>query len=146
MKGYGMFEDLWPVVISIVGRGATDEEAEEYLRRLGRIYERKQKVLWLTHVTPFLHSNREHTKRFGTWLKEHRAEVDPYNKGVAFLTESAAFRFVLTTIFLIQPLGAPYKLVPTVEDAAKWLEQRAREENMRLPPGFAEKLPTLLTV
>lgn len=73
----------------------------------------------------------------GEWLKRHKPELQRYSAATALVVRSAAVRFMLTAIYLIQAPMIPTETFNTVDDAYAWLRARAEKEGTSIVPRSA---------
>jgi hypothetical protein len=113
-----------PVLVVEVNRGSTDAEHAAYLADLHRFYIENDLIAVVFHVkTRDLPSGAQQRAQ-GAWMKAHKTLLAEKGVGVAFVFPSAAFRFVLSAILLIQRLPHEYTIVGTLEEGLAWARGR----------------------
>jgi hypothetical protein len=60
-------------------------------------------------------------RRVGEWARDTRATVKALCRANAMVAPAPAFRFLLSSFLLIQPLPVPYRVVGDVDEGAEWL-------------------------
>ena len=65
--------------------------------------------------------------------------------GAALINTSAAFRFVLSAVFLIKPLAVPYQVCGKFADAEAFARKMAPTKHIVLPPRLRCPWPDLGT-
>jgi hypothetical protein len=83
--------------------------------------EDKGMVMWWTPEEGLL--PRGQRQRQGEWLKEHKEVISLYSAGTAIVMTSSVLRFVLATIYLIQPPFVPTEIFATMEQATAWVDE-----------------------
>lgn len=118
------FEDRWPIVIVSFGGQCTDREFADYLAQLDAYYTRAQKMAVILHTLPGYTPRRVDDQAQARWLKERRELLKQYCVGTSFVFHSMAMRFLLSAVFVVQPLPMPYQVCATLEEALRWSRDR----------------------
>jgi hypothetical protein len=66
----------------------------------------------------------EQRRRMGEWMRANRAELARKSRGTAYVFPGALFRFVLSTVFLVQRPPAPYIVTGTLDEAMTWAQRQ----------------------
>jgi hypothetical protein len=64
-------------------------------------------------------------------MRAHRDEMRAAGVGLAFVSSSAIFRFMLSSVFLIQRPPMPYVVVATLDEALAWAQLQLRKGTTR---------------
>jgi hypothetical protein len=118
------------VVVTFVGL-ATDVEFDNYLRGLDEIFARRQKVVTIVDATLAEITPAGQRQKQAAWLKTNVDVLRRYSLGTALVFTSPIFRFVLSTMFVVQPLPTPYVVVGQLDDALVWASTQVK--NSRPP-------------
>ncbi len=78
--------------------------------------------------------DRDLARRMGQWMKDTDAVTKELVCGAAIITASGAFRFLLSSVFLIKPMSCPYTVCASLEEAARFLHPVAAQRRLVLPP------------
>jgi len=136
-----VFDDsLWPLHITVTPNVASLEEIQRFMTMMEAVYARKQKFLAVAFVPGVLRQDRQTIKRYGEWMRDTRESVRLYSMGTVFITPSMLFRFVLSGLFLIQPLESPHEIVADIDAAVPWIASTLRSHGMPVPSRLAERL------
>ena len=137
-----MFRDEgWPLVYCAhSGLYASLDEVDVFLAGLEELYARKQPFVILNDLSQGGKRDNEQLSRIGAWMKAHRDEIARYNKGTCFVSQSTLFRFVMSSLFLVQPLPNPYSVCASLDEAYLWIKKRLDDEGMRSAIGLEELL------
>ena len=127
--------DYWPLVLVDFRGRQTAADVEYYIGRQEEALARQEHFATLTMMSSYSR-DKGLAKRIGYWLKERRDEIRRRSVGGAMVATSPAFRFLLSTVFLIQPLPVPYTVVTKYEDALRWADERLQTVGLRAPSGL----------
>lgn len=119
-----------PVVLTVFRGRQTERELEAYIAEMDAMYARGRRYLGATLMLEYSPDPR-HIRRIADWTRATKDRVAELCLGVAMIAPSPGFRFMLSTLLMIQPLPVAYQVVSDVEEAADWLD--ARLEGARVP-------------
>lgn len=131
-------QDLFPVLVSISGGTMNDAQADEYFEILDGIYARKRPVVWLSVIGP-MDPRAPALTRIASWMKDNRQNLAEHAKAMSFVASSAVFSFVLSGLFLVQPLPTPYRVDSKLDNGLRWLEGRCKLESIAFDRDAVEK-------
>jgi hypothetical protein len=114
----------WPIVVAELEGKPTDDDLEAYLRGLGELLQEATRGVLVIDMTRALPSAPEQRRRIGEWMRAHKTQMAERGLGAAFVIPSGLFRFVLSSIFLIQRPPMPYTVVATLAEALAWARAR----------------------
>ena len=138
MSGDIRFDDRhWPLVIVTFDGAAPRPVFDRYLERMQSYLDRKERHFYLLDGREGAMLGSAERAIQGAWLKKHKPELQRYSAATALVVRSAAVRFVLTAIYLIQAPMVPTETFNTVDDAYAWLRARAEKEGLRIVPRTA---------
>ncbi len=118
----------WPIIVVELEGKPSDADLDEYLGELTALLHQDERGVVIVDMTRARPSSPEQRKRIGEWMRTHRAELAARGVGAAFVIASAMFRFVLSSIFLIQRPPMPYTVVATLDEAIGWARLQLRQE------------------
>jgi hypothetical protein len=123
-----------PFVFSRFDGEQTRDELDGHIALLAPIYRAKKPWVSITFAN---HYSRElwFLRRMAAWIKETETPVRDYCVAVAIVAKSPGLSFVLSTVFLIQPLPCPYKVCHSLEEANAFVRAEAAKRGLVLPPG-----------
>jgi hypothetical protein len=121
-------------------QSAADWEA--YIRRYDSIHARGLPYVGINWMKSYSR-DRAITQRVGRWLKETETLTEVLCAGSALINTSAAFRFVLSAVFLIKPLVCPYQVCGTFAEAEAFARKVAPQKRIVLPPRLKCPWPDL---
>jgi hypothetical protein len=117
-----VIEERWPIAWIRYRATPTDLDVEELLGRYEGFYRNNPKPYAIAIATaPGARQTAAQNKRTGLWMKEHREHYEGRLRAMAFVSNSAVMRFALSSIFLLQPLTVPYRVVGTDDEADAFL-------------------------
>lgn len=129
----------WPLVVVTFEGAATATSFARFLARMDSYLEKKERHLYLLDGRDGAMMGAPERAAQGAWLKKNKEELKRYSAGTALVVRSAAVRFVLSAMYLVQAPVTPTETFHTVDDAYAWLEKCAKREGIRLPTR--DKLP-----
>ena len=130
----------WPLVFVRFEGGQTVAEVDDYFARMAEIHERKQPWVNISFMNDYVRDPRV-LRRVALGIKATNESVRQYCLGVAMVAPSAGFRFVLSSVFLIQPLACPYTVCGTYAEASAFVAAKAAARGVTLPPRARPSWP-----
>jgi hypothetical protein len=124
----------WPIAVIKFEGVPSDRECDNHLRRLSNLLERREPWVTIIDASRAGITPNAHRRKQAEWVSANDASLRSYSLGVAFVFTSPVFRFVLSTIVLIQPLPMPYTICATLGDALRWARQRVIGQHPSSPP------------
>jgi len=124
--------DEWPLVVQVFNGQQTDADVEQYMKDFEAVLSREEAFVAITEMREFA-SNLSHVRRFAEWSKAEGHRSTKYCLGNAFLTESTAFSFVLSSFFLLSAMPFPHKMAKNREQAIAWLRELTKDCELKLP-------------
>jgi hypothetical protein len=124
----------WPLVVVTFDGAAAGPSFERYLARMEQYLDRKERHGYLLDGREGAMMAGPERKVQAEWLKKHEANLRRYSIGTALVLRSAAVRFMLSAIYLIQEPVAPTETFGTVEEAHRWLVTTFGKEGLSVPP------------
>ncbi len=101
-----------------------DQEFENYLRTLDGLLDRRRRYAVILDVQTKELMPRSQRRAQAEWMKRRRTDLEKFCAGTAFVFQSAVYRFVLSSIFLLQPIPTPYEICANVDEALAWARQK----------------------
>jgi hypothetical protein len=135
-------EVAYPIVYTKFDGEQTADDVEAYIRRFDEIHARRAPYVGITWMRRY----KRHptiTDRMGRWLKESEAATRALCLGASLISQSATFRFALSTVFLVKPMVCPYVVCSTFDDAVAFVRAQAERGGLRLPSAVRSPWPEL---
>jgi hypothetical protein len=123
----------WPLIIVSFEGIPTQKEFDAYLDTMLGILNKQEKHGYVIDATRGGVLPRELRHQQGVWLKKYRDITTTYSLCTAIVLKSSALRFVLATIYLIQPPVVPTENFATLEEGIAWVEKNLKNAGIRLP-------------
>src|SRR5690606_802456 len=105
----------YPFVDVVIGH-YIDDDIEAYFDAMTELVTRPGPHVLLVDCHCATIPSQAMRRRHLAWNAEHRERIRDGVSGIAFVIPSAVIRGVLTAIFWVQPLEAPYVVVKTREE------------------------------
>ena len=116
MSAITIDSDQWPVCFIKIDGDMTPADFERYIASFNAFYERSARFSVITWVKSFS-PNADIGRRVGVWFKETEPQIKKYWVSNAMVSESAAFRFILSAVYLVKPFPAASKVCATPDEA-----------------------------
>jgi len=126
-----------PVVVVTFLGASSDQQLEVYLEDVSIRLREGRREIYIFDTRAMAMPPATHIKRQGEWLRDHRAAIQECAPGNAFVIASAATRFILSTIFLIQKPPVPYLVTESMDEALRWCQALATKTAMNPLPQRA---------
>lgn len=115
-------ESRFPLVsITFSGSKSTDQNFQTYLDQTKACYRHKKKLAIIFDASNASIPALTHQKMQADWLKDHKALMQAYCMGTAYIIPNIAVRAILNVIFSMQKQPVPYKIVKSQDEAAEWV-------------------------
>lgn len=124
----------WPLVVVTFEGHAPPAAFGKFLTRMEECLARRERHAYLLDGRRGAMIDAQARQAQAEWLKRWRVELKQYSVATALLIDSAAVRFVLSAIYLIQAPVAPTETFATIDEAYAWLRPRFERAGLRLPP------------
>lgn len=124
----------WPLVVIVYEGSPSKASFDAYLADMDRCLARKARHGYLLDGREGAMLDGEQRAAQGAWLKQRKDALKQYSAGTSLVIRSAAARFLVSAIYLIQPPVAPTSTFATVAEAYGWLETVFAKERLALPP------------
>lgn len=125
---------LWPLVVVVYEGAPTKGVFERYLADMERCFARAEKHGYLLDGREGAMLGPDERAAQGAWLKRHKDAARRYSVGTALVVRSAAVRFMLSAIYLVQKPVSPTETFANVDDAHAWLGSVFDGHGLRIPP------------
>jgi hypothetical protein len=113
-------ESAWPVVVACPVGESTDGDVEEYVRRHDALVARGEAHVVVMDSRQGKLMRPEHRKRLAAWIASHAAELRKCRMGLAFVSNSALVRGMLTATYWLSPPPYPYRTFSSLDEAMAW--------------------------
>ncbi|MEQ8460276.1 MAG: hypothetical protein RLO52_44835 [Sandaracinaceae bacterium] len=128
-----------PVTITIFDGEQLEADVDAYLEGLRELHDRDRPYIGASLMLRYSAAPGQ-LRRVGEWMREHKDDVARLCVGSAIIAPRVGFRFVLSSLFMIQRMPMPYTVVSGSREAAEWIELRARSVDLRVPDDLAAVL------
>jgi hypothetical protein len=125
-----IIQDHSPILLFCFNGIANDKEFDAFLDVLSSVLDSKQKHAYIFDATEAGLTPTAHQRRMGDWMKANRDETRRYTVGCAFVFPSPIFRFVLSAIFMVQPMSCPYLVSGDREKAFAWATDQLKRAGL----------------
>jgi hypothetical protein len=110
-----------PAIFTYTFEGPLDAEGfDQLLRDFERPLECGIPFAIIVVASPAVTMPLAQRQRLASWIQQHRALVERYVTGSAFVSPSPRLRFILSTIIVIEPMPIPYRVTATLAEARAW--------------------------
>ncbi len=99
-------------------------EFDAYLALLDGVLARRRRYVVIFDVQTKDAMPSDQRRIQAEWMRKRRDDLQRWCAGTAFVFRSAMYRFVLSSIFLIQPIPTPYEICATVDAALAWASKQ----------------------
>jgi hypothetical protein len=123
----------WPLVLVTFEGTMSDAEFRGFLANMKGYLDRGGRHGYLLDAREGAIMAKPQREEQAHWLKAHDAALRKQVVATAVVLRSAAVRFLLTSIYLIQPPATPTDTFGTRELAFDWLDGLFRREGLRMP-------------
>jgi hypothetical protein len=113
-------ENRWPVVIADFSGEQTDDQLASYLRHIKRYLDARKRFALIVDLRQATRTPLSQQAQIAEWLKSNVNSFRKLNVATAFVFSSPVFRFVLSRVFLIQPMPSPHLVTADFEEAVTW--------------------------
>lgn len=135
MAGIRLYDHLWPVVFWVFDGHQEDEDIDFYLTKLDELHQRQAPFSSITLMRKF-NTQRRFLFKIASWMKANDHLTQKNSLTAAMVSASPVFRFVLSSLILLQPIKFPYLVCATREEAASWTKTKLVEKKLTLPEGI----------
>ena len=134
-----------PIVLTVFRGRQTDEDVEAYIAAMDAMYARGRRYAGVSLMLQYA-PERRHLGRIAEWTRATKPLVKELCVGAAIVAPSPAFRFLLSSLLMIQPLPVRYQVVGDVDEAADWIAGQLAAARLEVPPSLREYLRAQLTL
>src|SRR5207245_6748919 len=114
--------EQWPIIFSKFDGEQTIHDFEAYMDEMERVWARKELYGAIVLLKRYS-KGPQGVSRFGRWLKERNDIMKTYCVAGGLVNSSAGFRFLISTVFLIQPMPIPYTVCVTLDEAVTFVRR-----------------------
>lgn len=127
-------ESLWPL-LTIRYKGVTAiPQFAELLAARSRYLDRHERHLLLHDLSQSSSMSSSEQRRLHLeWMKKEDARLRQWVVGVAFVTDSAPLRLLLSVIYHMRPLAMPHAIFPRLSAALPWVAAQLRQSGLEAP-------------
>jgi hypothetical protein len=122
-RAYLVDESRWPLVrITVPVHDPDMPEFERYLGTLARLLARRQPYVIVVDARAGGSIPVQQRERLRQYRRQVFGEAQRYQRGIAFVVESAIQRAVLSSLLWLAPEPSPSKVFSSVLEAEAWAE------------------------
>ncbi|WP_375560522.1 hypothetical protein ACE193_22970 [Bernardetia sp. OM2101] len=127
---YAIFDySNFPLVhIKLTNAEITDQNFQNYVDEVGKIYERGRYAIILD-ATDTQYVASKYRVIQGNSLKANKKTVEKYSIGMAIIAPSILQRMLLEGVFMIKPYPSEVKVCKNPEEAKNWINELLEKEN-----------------
>lgn len=112
-----IYEDA---LLTIFDGEQTAQDVDRYLARLTEVHARDRDYVGISLMLRYA-APRDQMQRIGAFIAEHKDDVARLCRGTAIITPHLGFRFLLSSLFMIQRMPNPYTVAGNADDAFAWV-------------------------
>jgi hypothetical protein len=124
----------FPLVYTRFDGIQTSAELESYIARMAPVHARKEPWVSVVIINNYIR-DLWFLRRMARWIKETDDVVRHYCVACAMVTSSSGLSFMLSTVFLMQPLRCPYLVCRNLDEANAFVRAQAAKRGLSLPEG-----------
>lgn len=114
-------ESLWPLLLVGYVGTPSPEQQEEYQARLSACLRRGEKYVSIIDMRSFTGVPPAQRQRMAQFLRDHEELFRQVGLGTCLIITSPVVRLVVSVIFHLKPMPAPYYVAPTMAAALDWV-------------------------
>jgi hypothetical protein len=123
--GYHYHTQDWPVVrFEFIGRLSADEIAA-YIADADALVAGGRPYATVMDGSHMLLPEAEFVRRQARWIREHGADMQRLNRGIAFVAQSTVIRGLVRAVMHFQEMPVPYAWFSNLAEAMVWAQERA---------------------
>jgi len=124
----------WPFVVTTIVESMDEAETTEYLNSfIDRVIGRRAPFVSIVDARRMTSAPSAKVRRMiAEWEATHGDRGSRYNRGVAFITESALIRGAMTALHWISPPKVPTTYHATMESARTWGTEQLGDDIVRM--------------
>ena len=122
----------WPYVFTKFDGVQTIAELDAYIARMdAEVHRRKQPYVGVSFLKKYSR-DKEVVERMRKWMAATETITRERCVAIAMVNSSTGFRFLLSTIFVIQRMPCPYDVCATFDEAIAFVQKQAGLRNLKL--------------
>jgi hypothetical protein len=122
----------WPYVFTKFDGAQTMPELDAYIARMdAEVHRRQQPYVGVTFLKKY-NRDKEVVERMRKWMATTEHVTRELCLAVAMVNASTGFRFLLSAIFVIQPMPCPYEVCATFDEALAFIRRQADKRGLTL--------------
>lgn len=122
INAYALFHRAQFPLITVEFTGVKEnaENFKDYLDGLEVNYHRKESFALIFDARQALSLNPKYQLKQAAWMQKHKALIEQYCLGVAYVVPQNFLRNVLQVIFKITPNPVPFKVFEKMDEGEEW--------------------------
>lgn len=122
-----------PLVLSVFRGKQTAGQLERYIADMDAMYARRRRYLGVSYMLDYAPDPAQ-VRRIASWTRATKGQVEELCIATAIVAPAPGFRFMLSSLLMIQPLPVRYQVVSDVDEASSWVA-KALADAGRTPPA-----------
>ncbi len=118
----------WPIVIHRSEGAMGPEDTDVFIARLDAVLARAERYVTIFDSSKLSSSKFGDHSRIVGWLKANDKRLRQFSVGTAVVLESAALRFVISSVLLVYSPPTPIKVFPTLASALAWAKAQLQHD------------------
>jgi hypothetical protein len=128
-----------PIVLTVFRGKQTDQDVDAYIAAMDAMYARRRRYAGVSLMLQYSAEPR-HLRRIAEWTRKTKPLVADLCVGAAMVAPSPGFRFILSSLLVIQPLPVSYQVVGTVDEAGDWIANQLAQTKLTAPSTMRDYL------
>lgn len=126
MNPYALFHrEKFPLItVAFTGEKENAENFKNYLEGLEANYDREAPFALIFDARKALSLNPKYQLKQASWMQKHKALIQRYCLGVAYVVPQGFLRKVLQVIFKLTPNPVPFKVFEKMDEGEAWAIRR----------------------
>lgn len=129
----------WPLLVTVFNGEQGDTEFDAYMRDMDAIYDAGEAFISASFMLRY-RPDLTQLRRLAEWTGKRREVVARVCLGTAIIAPSPGFRFLFSTLLMMQRLPIPYCVVTDADEASDWIEKQLDAHSRRPPRELREYL------
>lgn len=139
MSNIRLDESYPPLVLSVFRGKQTFDELERYIEAMNAMYARRRRYLGVSLMLDYAPDPAQ-MRRIAAWTRATKPQIEELCVANAIVAPSPGFRFILSSLLMIQPLPVRYQVVSDVDEAASWVTKVFVEDGRTAPARMSAYL------
>lgn len=117
----------WPLVLTVFNGDQGEPEVDRYIKAMDTIYDEGKPFMGASLMVRY-RPEVVQLKRIADWTRARRDVFARVCVGSAIVAPAPAFRFIFSTLLMMQALPVPYTVVSGPDEASEWITQQTAKD------------------